>query len=206
MSRITVIHPQDPQSRLIRQAADVLRSGSVVVYPTDSGYALGCALESKAAFERICRIREVDKKHNFTLICPGIAEASRYALMDNEQFRILRSCTPGPYTFILKACKSVPHRVMQERRKTIGIRIPDCPICSALLAELQEPIMSTTLILPGREEAESDPYQIKDELDYAVDLIIDGGYLTGQPTTVVDMSDGGYEIVRLGSGDPAPFQ
>ncbi len=205
MSRMIVIHPVDPQPRLVNQVVDALRDGCVIAYPTDSGYALGCVLDNKAAFERVCRIRNVDKKHNFTLVCPGISEASRYAIVDNNQFRLIKNYTPGPYTFILRACKSVPSRVMQEKKRTIGIRIPDSAICMAVLAELGEPIMSTTLILPGRDEAENDPYQIKDELDYAVDYIVDGGYLTSKPTTVVDMSDEVYQIVREGAGDPSPF-
>ncbi|MBQ8706968.1 MAG: threonylcarbamoyl-AMP synthase [Succinivibrionaceae bacterium] len=203
MSRLISIHPVDPQMRMISQVVAALRNGDVIVYPTDSGYALGCTLDNKKAFERVCRIRNVDKKHNFTLVCPGISEASKYVSVDNEQFRLIRGSTPGPYTFILKALKSVPSRVMQEKKRTIGIRIPDSSICMAMLAELGEPIMSTTLILPGNAEAEHDPYEIRDALDYAVDFIVDGGYLTSQPTTVIDMSEDEYVLVREGAGDPS---
>ncbi len=205
MALFLTIHPVDPQERLINQAIEVLRKGGIMVYPTDSGYALGCMLDNKAGFQRICRIRDVNKKHNFTLVCPNISEISRYASVDNLQFRLIKHNIPGPYTFILKASKEVPHRVMNEKRKTIGLRIPDFPICKSLLDNLGEPIMSTTLILPGSEVAENDPYQIKDLLDSQVDVIVDGGYISEKPTTVVDMASDEIEILRIGQGDPAPF-
>ncbi len=205
MSRLISIHPVNPQPRLINQVVDAIRDGCVIVYPTDSGYALGCSLENKPAFDRICRIREVDSKHNFTLVCPGISDAAKYSNISNDQFRLIKNNTPGPYTFILKAYKSVPHRVMHAKKKTIGIRIPNSTICQAIMAELREPIMSTTLILPGSAEVENDPYAIKDALDFVVDFIIDGGYLTAQPTTVIDMTDDNYQLIRLGGGDPTPF-
>ncbi len=205
MALFITIHPENPQSRLIAQAVDVLKKGGVMVYPTDSGYALGCMLDNKAGFQRICRIRDVNKKHNFTLVCPNISEISRYASVDNTQFRLIKRYTPGPYTFILRASKEVPHRVMNEKRRTIGLRIPDFPICTDLLKELGEPIMSTTLILPGSEVAENDPYNIREILDSQVDVIVDGGYISEKPTTVVDMAEDEIEIIRVGQGDPAPF-
>ncbi|MGN1356795.1 MAG: L-threonylcarbamoyladenylate synthase [Succinivibrionaceae bacterium] len=205
MALFITIHPENPQSRLIAQAVDVLKKGGVMVYPTDSGYALGCMLDNKAGFQRICHIRDVNKKHNFTLVCPNISEISRYASVDNTQFRLIKRYTPGPYTFILRASKEVPHRVMNEKRRTIGLRIPDFPICTDLLKELGEPIMSTTLILPGSEVAENDPYNIREILDSQVDVIVDGGYISEKPTTVVDMAEDEIEIIRVGQGDPAPF-
>lgn len=205
MALFITIHPENPQPRLIAQAVDVLKKGGVMVYPTDSGYALGCMLDNKAGFQRICRIRDVNKKHNFTLVCPNISEISRYASVDNTQFRLIKRYTPGPYTFILRASKEVPHRVMNEKRRTIGLRIPDFPICTDLLKELGEPIMSTTLILPGSEVAENDPYNIREILDSQVDVIVDGGYISEKPTTVVDMAEDEIEIIRVGQGDPAPF-
>lgn len=205
MSLFLTIHPIDPQQRLINQAIEVLRNGGVIVYPTDSGYALGCMLDNKSGFQKICRIRDVNKKHNFTLVCPNISEISHYASVDNLQFRLIKHNTPGPYTFILKASKEVPHRVMNEKRKTIGLRIPNSPICHALLETLGEPIMSTSLILPGSEIAENDPYQIKDILDSQVDVIVDGGYLSEKPTTVIDMVEDGIQVLRVGQGDPTPF-
>lgn len=205
MSQFFAMHPENPQTRLINQAVALIRSGGVVIYPTDSGYALGCLLENKAALERICRIRHLDSSHNFTLVCRDLSELSLYSKVDNQAFRLIKNNTPGPYTFILKATKEVPRRLMNEKKKTIGIRVPANPITQALLAALGEPLMSTTLILPSSEVAESDPYEIRDRLEQVVDLIIDGGYLGEQPTTVVDFSEDSPEVVRHGAGDPTPF-
>ncbi|MBP8127212.1 MAG: threonylcarbamoyl-AMP synthase [Aeromonadaceae bacterium] len=205
MSQFFAMHPENPQTRLINQAVALIRSGGVVIYPTDSGYALGCLLENKAALERICRIRHLDSSHNFTLVCRDLSELSLYSKVDNQAFRLIKNNTPGPYTFILKATKEVPRRLMNEKKKTIGIRVPANPITQALLAALGEPLMSTTLILPGSEVAESDPYEIRDRLEQVVDLIIDGGYLGEQPTTVVDFSEDSPVVVRHGAGDPTPF-
>jgi tRNA threonylcarbamoyl adenosine modification protein (Sua5/YciO/YrdC/YwlC family) len=205
MSQFFAIHPENPQTRLINQAVALIRSGGVAIYPTDSGYALGCLLENKAALERICRIRHLDSSHNFTLVCRDLSELSLYAKVDNQAFRLIKNNTPGPYTFILKATKEVPRRLMNEKKKTIGIRVPENPIAQALLAALGEPLMSSTLILPGSEVAESDPYEIRDRLEQVVDLIIDGGYLGEQPTTVVDFSEDNADVVRHGAGDPTPF-
>ncbi len=200
------VHPENPQQRTIAQAAELIRSGAVVVYPTDSGYAIGCQLENKDALQRICRIRNIGKDHNFTLMCRDLSELSEYARVDNQAFRLIKNNTPGAYTFVLKGTKEVPKRLLNPKRKTIGLRVPDHVIAQALLAELREPLMSTTLILPGREFAESDPEEIRDALDGQVDVIIDGGQIGEKPTTVVDMADGGVSILRVGQGDPSPFE
>lgn len=206
MSQFFYVHPDNPQARLISQAVAIIRDGGVVIYPTDSGYALGCQLENKQALERICQIRRLDDKHNFTLLCRDLSELSIYARVDNSVFRLLKNNTPGAYTFIFKGTKEVPRRLMNPKRKTIGMRVPDNKVALALLEELGEPLMSTTLILPGNEVAESDPEAIRDQLEHAVDLIMNGGYLGEQPTTVVDFSDDEINVVRIGAGDPSPFQ
>ncbi|CED71127.1 putative uncharacterized protein, YrdC family [Aliivibrio wodanis] len=206
MSQFFYVHPDNPQVRLISQAVAIIRDGGVVIYPTDSGYALGCQLENKQALERICQIRRLDDKHNFTLLCRDLSELSIYARVDNSVFRLLKNNTPGAYTFIFKGTKEVPRRLMNPKRKTIGMRVPDNKIALALLEELGEPLMSTTLILPGNEVAESDPEAIRDQLEHAVDLIMNGGYLGEQPTTVVDFSDDEINVVRVGAGDPSPFE
>lgn len=206
MSQFFYLHPENPQARLINQAVAIIRNGGVIVYPTDSGYALGCQLENKTALERICRIRKIDDKHNFTLLCRDLSELSLYARIDNTAFRLIKSNTPGAYTFIFKGTKEVPRRLMNAKRKTIGIRIPDNKIALDLLEALGEPLMSTTLILPGNDYAESDPEDIRDKLEHSVDLIMNGGFLGEQPTTVVDFSDDEMEIVRRGAGDTAAFE
>lgn len=206
MSQFFYVHPDNPQARLISQAVAIIRDGGVVIYPTDSGYALGCQLENKQALERICQIRRLDDKHNFTLLCRDLSELSIYARVDNSVFRLLKNNTPGAYTFIFKGTKEVPRRLMNPKRKTIGMRVPDNKIALDLLEALGEPLMSTTLILPGNEMAESDPETIRDQLEHAVDLIMNGGYLGEQPTTVVDFSDDEINVVRIGAGDPTPFQ
>ena len=206
MSQYFYIHPENPQPRLISQAVELLRKGQVIVYPTDSGYALGCCLEEKNAMERICRIRQLDSNHNFTLVCRDLSELSTYAYVDNGAFRLMKNNTPGNYTFILKATKEVPRRLMSEKRKTIGLRVPSNPIAIALLEALGEPLMSTTLMLPGNDFAESDPEDIKDHLGKLVDLVIDGGSIGQQPTTVIDLTEAAPEVVREGAGDPAPFR
>ncbi|MCL4124669.1 UNVERIFIED_CONTAM: hypothetical protein GTU68_029967 [Idotea baltica] len=206
MSQFFYVHPDNPQARLISQAVAIIRDGGVVIYPTDSGYALGCQLENKQALERICQIRRLDDKHNFTLLCRDLSELSIYARVDNSVFRLLKNNTPGAYTFIFKGTKEVPRRLMNPKRKTIGMRVPDNKIALDLLEALGEPLMSTTLILPGNEVAESDPEAIRDQLEHAVDLIMNGGYLGEQPTTVVDFSDDEINVVRIGAGDPSPFQ
>ncbi|XOV78586.1 MAG: L-threonylcarbamoyladenylate synthase [Aestuariibacter sp.] len=202
MSQFFYVHPDNPQLRLVKQTCELIRQGEVVVYPTDSGYSLGCQLDNKSALERICRIRDIGKDHNFTLMCRDMSELSNYARVDNQAFRLIKNNTPGPFTFILKATKDVPKRVQNPKKKTIGIRVPDNNIALAILEELGEPLMSTTLILPGSMMAESDPDEIRDKLEHQVGAIIHGGYLGEQPTTVVDMSEGDYHIIRVGNGDP----
>lgn len=206
MSQFFYVHPDNPQGRLMQQAVAILNDGGVIVYPTDSGYALGCHLGDKKALERICQIRKIDKNHNFTLVCADLSQLSEYARVDNSAFRLLKSNTPGAYTFIFKGSKDVPKRLLNPKKKTIGIRVPDNNICQALLAELAEPIMSTSLIMPGENMAECDPEQIRDLLEHQVDLIIHGGYLGEHPTTVVDFSNDDIEIFRVGEGDPSPFE
>ncbi|MGF1694586.1 threonylcarbamoyl-AMP synthase [Vibrio kyushuensis] len=206
MSQFFYVHPDNPQARLITQAVAIIRNGGVVIYPTDSGYALGCQLENKQALERICQIRRLDSKHNFTLLCRDLSEIALYARVDNTAFRLLKTNTPGPYTFIFKGTKEVPRRLMNAKRKTIGIRIPDNKIALDLLEALGEPLMSTSLILPGNENTESDPEDIRDQLEHAVDCILNGGYLGEQPTTVIDFSDDEAVVARVGSGDPSPFE
>nr|CBX80787.1 Uncharacterized protein yciO [Erwinia amylovora ATCC BAA-2158] len=206
MSQFFYIHPDNPQPRLIKQAVEMLNKGSVIVYPTDSGYALGCKLEDKSAMERICRIRQLDGNHNFTLMCRDLSELSTYAYVDNTAFRLIKNNTPGNYTFILKATKEVPRRLMSEKRKTIGLRVPSNPIALALLEALNEPMMSTSLMLPGNDFTESDPEAIQDEIGKLVDLIIHGGFLGQQPTTVIDLTENTPEVVREGVGDVQPFR
>ena len=205
MSQFFYVHPDNPQTRLLKQACELINRGEVIVYPTDSGYAIGCQIDNNQALDQICRIREIGKDHNFTLMCRDMSELSKYALVDNIAFRQIKNNTPGPYTFILRATKEVPKRLQNPKRKTIGIRVPDNNIALQLLEELGQPLMSTTLILPGEDMAESDPDDIRDKLEKLVGLIIHGGYLGEQPTTVIDLSDGNSEIIRYGSGDPEPF-
>ncbi|AIX73649.1 MAG: L-threonylcarbamoyladenylate synthase [Mixta calida] len=206
MNQIFHIHPDNPQPRLISQAVDTLNKGGVIVYPTDSGYALGCRLEDKNAMERICRIRQLDGSHNFTLVCRDLSELSTYAHVDNSAFRLIKNNTPGSYTFILKGTKEVPRRLMNDKRKTIGLRVPSNPVALALLEALNEPMMSTSLMLPGNDFTESDPEEIQDRIGKLVDLIIDGGTLGQQPTTVVDLTSDTPEVIREGVGDSRPFR
>ena len=206
MSQYFVVHPVNPQTRLISQAVGILRQGGVIIYPTDSGYALGCMMGEKSALEKICRIRQLEDEHNFTLLCNDLSELSVYAKIDNTAFRLIKNNTPGAYTFILKATKEVPRRLMNEKKKTIGIRVPTNNIAQALLTELGEPLMSSTLILPGQVLAEADPEEFRGQLEKVVDLIIDGGTQGAQPTTVIDFSDDEPKVVRFGAGDPTPFE
>jgi tRNA threonylcarbamoyl adenosine modification protein (Sua5/YciO/YrdC/YwlC family) len=206
MALLLAIHPVNPQMRLVRQAIAAVRDGSVVVYPTDSCYALGCLIGDKAAMERIRRIRQADRNHNFTLVCRDLSEIARYARVDNSQYRTLKAFTPGPYTFLLEATREVPKRLQNPRRRTIGIRVPDNAIVRELLAELGEPIMSSTLLLPGDEMPMTDAQEIKSRLDHEVDLVIDGGASGVEPTSVVDLSGEAPLIVRRGKGDVSAFQ
>ena len=206
MSQFFQIHPDNPQQRLIKQAVDIIARGGVVVYPTDSAYALGCHIGDKAALDRIRRIRKVDDKHNFTLVCRDLSELATYAKVDNTAFRLLRNHTPGAYTFILKASSEVPRRLKNPKRKTIGLRVPDNPIALALLEELAEPLMSVTLIMPDDEYPLTDPYDIRELLEHEVDLVIDGGYCGLEATTVVDLVDAVPIVTRDGKGAVEPFQ
>jgi len=205
MSQFFQIHPDNPQARLVKQAVDMVRQGEVIAYPTDSAYALGCQVGDKKALEQICRIRRVDAKHNFTLVCRDLSEIATYAKVDNSAYRSLNAHTPGAYTFILEATREVPKRLMHPKRRTIGIRVPDNRIVQALLAELGEPLMSSTLILPGDDLPLTDAEDIRERLENQVGLIIDGGNCGFEPTTVIDMSDKIPVVLRVGKGDPTPF-
>ena len=200
MSQFFRIHPQNPQLRLINQTVAIIRDGGVIVYPTDSSYALGCHLGDKSAMERLSRIRQTNKEHNFTLVCRNLTEISTYAKVDNVSFRFIKSLIPGPYTFILKATHEVPRRLQNPKRKTIGLRIPDHIIAQAILGALSEPIMSSTLIMPNKEMPETDPEEIKALLEKQVDLIIDGGNCGFEPTTVIDLLGDTPQILRHGKG------
>ena len=200
MSQFFEIHPTHPQKRLIHQAAGIIRDGGVVVYPTDSSYAIGCHIGDKAAMERIMRIRDVDESHYMTLVCRDLSEISTYAKVDNSGYRMLKSLTPGPYTFLLKATHEVPRRLMNPKRRMIGIRVIENPIVDALLEELGEPILSSSLIMPESDMPETDAYDIREKLEHEVDLVIDGGHCGYEPSTVIDMSEGSPHVVRQGKG------
>ena len=205
MSIYLQLHPVSPQRRFIRQAVEALRAGGVIVYPTDSCYALGCHIGDKSALERIRTIRETDRHHHFTLVCRDLADVGKYAVVENWQYRLLRSHTPGPYTFLLKASRETPRRLKHERHGTIGLRVPDHPVSQMLLTELGEPVMSSTLLLPGEELPRTDAKEIYDLLEQKVDLVLDGGNCGLVPTSVIDLSAGRAEVVRVGRGDVTPF-
>lgn len=206
MSQFFQIHPDNPQERLIRQAVEIIRKGGVIAYPTDSGYALGCHLGDKKAVERIKRIRQLDQKHNFTLVCGDLSDISTYAKVDNSLYRLLKAHTPGPYTFILNATTEVPRLLLHPKRRSIGVRIPEHAITLALLEQFGEPIMSTTLILPGDEHPQTDPYEIRDVLEHALDLIIDGGACSMDVTSVIDVRELPPTVIREGKGDTSVFE
>jgi tRNA threonylcarbamoyl adenosine modification protein (Sua5/YciO/YrdC/YwlC family) len=206
MSQFFQVHPVNPQTRLIDQAVTILRQGGVIAYPTDSAYALGCQLEDKGALERIRRIRKLDDDHNFTLVCRDLSELGTYARVDNHIFRLIRTHTPGPYTFILKATGEVPRRLLHPKRKTIGLRVPDNRIALALLEKLGEPMMSVSLILPGEKLPLTDPYDVRETLQHELNLVIDGGYCGMEPTSVIDLSEEAPVIVRRGLGDVTAFE
>ncbi|NOX09641.1 MAG: threonylcarbamoyl-AMP synthase [Gammaproteobacteria bacterium] len=206
MSQYFEVHPENPQLRLIRRAVEMLRhDGAVIAYPTDSSYALGCHLGDKRGMERIRRIRQLNDRHNFTLVCRDLSEISTYARVNNSAYRLLKAHTPGPYTFIFKATNEVPKRLLHAKRKTIGIRVPDHPVAHALLDELQEPIMSTTLILPGAEGPEVDAHEIRERLEHEVDLVIDAGHCGYEASTVIDFVDDVPQIIRQGCGSTEGF-
>jgi tRNA threonylcarbamoyl adenosine modification protein (Sua5/YciO/YrdC/YwlC family) len=205
MSIYLQLHPVSPQRRFVRQAVEALRAGGVIVYPTDSCYALGCHIGDKSALERIRSIRETDRHHHFTLVCRDLADVGKYAVVENWQYRLLRSHTPGPYTFLLKASRETPRRLKHERRGTIGLRVPDHPVTQMLLTELGEPVMSSTLLLPGEELPRTDAKEIYELLEQKVDMVLDGGNCGLVPTSVIDLSAGYAEVVRVGRGDVTPF-
>lgn len=200
MAQYFQIHPQNPQLRLIKRAVEILRQGGVIVYPTDSSYALACRLDDKRALERIRRIRQLGEKHNFTLVCRDLSQVAQFVRVGNEAHRLIRALTPGPYTFVLRATREVPRRFQHPSRKTVGIRLPDHPVAQSLLEELQAPLFSTTLILPGETRALEDPGEIRERLEKQVDLVIDSGIIPYEPTTIIALSDDEPEIVRRGKG------
>lgn len=206
MSQFFQIHPQNPQLRLIRRAVEIIREGGLIVYPTDSCYALGCHIGDKGAMERIRRIRKADRTHHFTLVCRDLSEIATYARVDNRAYRLLKAHTPGPYTFILQATSEVPNRLRNPRRKTIGIRVPDHPVPQLMLAELGEPIMSSTLSLPGDDYPLSDPGEIRERLEHKVEAIIDAGSCGMEPTSVIDLGPDGPRIIRRGKGELSAFE
>ena len=205
MAKFFAIHPENPQERLIQQSADTIRQGGVVVFPTDSGYALGCALENKRGVDVIRQIRRLDDKHNFTLLCRDLSEISVYARVENQEYRLLKSHTPGAYTFILEASREVPRRLLHPKRKQIGIRIPDNRIALDLLENVGEPLMTSTLMLPGEDLPMTDPYEINEVLGHQLDLIIDGGFCGFEGTTVIDLTQDIPLVTRQGAGDASAF-
>ncbi|MEH6576470.1 MAG: L-threonylcarbamoyladenylate synthase [Amphritea sp.] len=205
MSQFFQIHPENPQARLISQAVEIINKGGVVVYPTDCAYALGCHLGDKSALEKIKRIRKLDDKHNFTLVCPDLSALGTYAKVDNKDYRLLKAHTPGAYTFILNATTEVPRRLLHPKRRTIGLRIPGNKIALDLMDALGEPIMSTSLIMPGEDQPLMDPYEIRDLLQHEVDLVIDGGYCGMEATSVINLIDDVPVVVREGAGDVSDF-
>lgn len=205
MARFFDVHPRNPQPRALAQLADMLRDGAVIAYPTDSGYALGCALDNREGPERMRRIRGLGERHHFTLLCAEFAQLGPLVQLSNAAFRAVKAATPGPYTFILPATKEVPRRLAHPRKKTVGVRIPDHRFVQALLAELGGPILSTTLLLPGQEQPLTDGWEVKEALDHAVDAVVDAGECGSRPTTVVDWSEGHPDVVRVGAGDPERF-
>ncbi|HET7278880.1 MAG TPA: L-threonylcarbamoyladenylate synthase [Dermatophilaceae bacterium] len=206
MARYFDVHPHDPQPRSIRQVVEILRDGGLIAYPTDSCFALGCTLGNQEGKARILAIRRLDERHHFTLVCRDFAQLGQLVHIDNAVFRAVKAATPGRYTFILPATSEVPRRLMHPRKRTVGVRIPDHPVAQALLAELGEPMVSSTLLMPGEEAPMTDGWEIKERLDHQVDAVIDSGEAGAEPTTVVDFSDGYPQILRKGSGDPAPFE
>ncbi|WP_069387728.1 L-threonylcarbamoyladenylate synthase [Cellulosimicrobium cellulans] len=205
MARYLDVHPDNPQPRAIAQVVAMLGDGGLVAYPTDSGYALGCRMDDRDGADRIRRIRHLDDRHHFTLVCADFAQLGQFVMVDNAVFRAIKAATPGPYTFILRATSEVPRRLAHPRKKTVGVRIPDDTVAQAIVAALGEPILSSSLILPGTSDAMTDGWQIKEELDHVIDAVVDGGERGSEPTTVIDASDGVPEVVRVGAGDPSRF-
>lgn len=205
MAKLIEIHPTDPQPRRVKTVVEIIRSGGLIAYPTDSSYAFGCHIGDKKAIDRIHRIRRTDKRHNFTLVCADLSEISLYARVDNWAYRLIKSLTPGPYTFILTATREVPKRLQNPKRRTIGLRVPDHAVVQAMLEELGEPIMSSTLLLPGDDRPLTDPVEIEERIGHEVDAIIDAGATGIEPTSVLDLSGGSVEILRAGLGEVSQF-
>lgn len=205
MARTFEVHPTHPQPRVIAQVAALVQEDALLAYPTESGYALGARLDSPTGAERIRRIRHLDQRHHFTLVCADFAQLGQFVYLDNAAFRAIKAATPGPYTFILRATKEVPRRLAHPRKKTVGVRIPAHPVALALAHALGEPLLSSTLLLPGADQPLTEGWQVADELGSAVDVVLDAGVCGAVPTTVVDFSEGAPEVVRVGAGDPERF-
>jgi tRNA threonylcarbamoyl adenosine modification protein (Sua5/YciO/YrdC/YwlC family) len=206
MARYVELHPDDPQPRRLDQIVDALRDDALIAYPTDSGYALGCRIGNRDGRDRILRIRGLDDKHHFTLVCKDFSQLGQLVQVDNSAFRAIKAATPGPYTFILPATPEVPRRLLHPRKRTVGVRIPDSRLVHALLETLGEPLLSSTLILPGEDEARTSGWEIKEELDHQVEVVIEAGETSAEPTTVVDWSQGHPEVIRRAAGDPDRFE
>ena len=206
MARYVDLHPDNPQPRLVQQVVDGLNDDALIAYPTDSGYALGCRLGNRDGRDRILRIRDLDERHHFTLMCDSFAQLGQFVHVGNHAFRAIKAATPGPYTFVLPATGEVPRRLMHPKKRTVGVRIPDHVVVHAILAALGEPLLTSTLILPGEEEPRTLGWEVKEELDHAVDLVIDAGDTPAVPTTVVDWSESVPEVIRVGAGDPSRFE
>ena len=200
MAQYFEIHPKNPQQRLIHRAVDIIRKGGVIAYPTDSSYAIACRIGDKQAMDKIRRIRQLDDKHNFTLVCKDLTQVSNFTKISNDAYRLIKTLTPGPFTFVLNATREVPRRLQHPKRKTIGIRIPDHPVVQILVEELGEPLLSSTAMLPGDDEAITDPYEIRNRLEHELELVIDAGIVEYAPTTIIVFSNNGPEIVRQGKG------
>jgi tRNA threonylcarbamoyl adenosine modification protein (Sua5/YciO/YrdC/YwlC family) len=205
MARYFDVHPQDPQPRLVSQVVEIVREGGLIAYPTDSCYALGCAVGNREGIERIRHLRKLDEKHHLTLVCRDFAQLGQYVHISNSVFRLVKSATPGPFTFILPATKEVPRRLWHPKKRTVGARIPRHIVAHALLERLGEPLVSSTLLLPGDEEPMTQGWEIKERLDHQIEAVVDCGECDTTPTTVIDLSDDEPEVLRVGAGDPAPF-
>ncbi|WP_101523746.1 L-threonylcarbamoyladenylate synthase [Nocardioides houyundeii] len=206
MARFLDVHPENPQARTIGQIVAALRDDALIAYPTDSGYALGCQLGNREGRDRILRLRELDERHDFTLMCKDFAQLGQFVKLDNAAFRAIKAATPGPYTFILPATSEVPRRLMHAKKKTVGVRITDHPVVCAILHELGEPMLTSTLMLPGEDTARTQGWEIKEELDHQIDIVVEAGETSAEPTTVVDWSQGYPEVLRVGAGDPSRFE
>lgn len=200
MAQFFQIHPENPQQRLINRAVEILQNGGVIAYPNDSSYAIACQMDDKQALDKIRRIRQLDDKHNFTLICQDLTQVSNFAKIDNDAYRLIKALTPGAFTFILNATREVPRRLQHPKKKTIGIRVPDHAIASLLVETIGEPLFSSTLVLPGESSALTDPYEIRDRLEHELDLVIDAGIVLDEPTTIIECSGKNLEIIRQGKG------